>query len=585
MCGIFAYTGQKTNTAQNILEGLKTLEYRGYDSWGIAIKPLKTGKLEVEKHIGKIGEAHTDLPSSTFGIGHTRWATHGGVTDENAHPHTNKDKTIAVVHNGIVENHQELRKLLKTKGYQFLSETDSEVLAHLIDYIEHHEKLSFSESVMKCFGMITGSNAIVALNTESEEIVACRNGSPLVLGVGKDETLLASDVTAILPYTRQVHYLLDGEGVVIGKDRSVRLFDLSLGKESPLTLEKIEWSVENAQKGGYPHFMIKEIFEQKKTIFNAIHINSDKISLVSEAIKSADKVFLSGCGTAYHCALLGSYFLARSGVASQAVPANEFDAFAKTVKKNTVFIAISQSGETADTLLAVKAAKQKGAKIVSIINARGSTLERISDFYIPVNTGPEIAVVSTKAFTAQSAILYAIGKSLEAGKNIQKHEQILSQWLNDDLKINIFEIARKLIDSKNIFVIGKHLQFVCALESALKIKEASYIHAEGFASGELKHGVISLIEKGTPTIVLADSETKTDVLSSATEMKSRGAIIIGISPFDAPEFDIHIKTPDMEDFSFIGNVIVGQILGYALSVGRGCDPDKPRNLAKSVTVK
>jgi len=583
MCGIFVYSGKREDTAKNILAGLKILEYRGYDSWGIAVKPVDQTFLAVEKHIGKIGEATTGLPTSTIGIGHTRWATHGGVTDQNAHPHTNEDKTIAVVHNGIVENHQELRRMLRKKGYEFVSETDSEVLAHLIDHLMNNEKKSFAESVFSCFNMINGSNAIVALSAKLNEIVACRNGSPLVAGIGDDETILASDVTAIIPYTRKVHYLQDGEGVHI-KNSKLPLHRLSDMLFLNLETEMIEWSVENAQKGGYPHYMLKEIFEQKKTISQAVNINREIIEKVSEIVTKAKKVYISGCGTAYHCSLLGSYFFAKSGISASAIPANEFDAFSKTISDNSVFIAISQSGETADTLLAVKSAKSKGAKIVAIINARGSTLERLADYHIPVNTGPEIAVVSTKAFTAQSAVLFALSNK----SNLQKFddlENVLSEWLNINLQEKVFGVAKSLIDSKNIFVIGKYLQFVTALESALKVKEASYIHAEGFAAGELKHGVISLVEKGTPVMVLADEDTKNDVLSSATEMKSRGAKILGIAPFNAPEFDTHIQTPELGELTYLGNVIVGQILGYALSVGRGCDPDKPRNLAKSVTVK
>ena len=583
MCGIFVYSGKREDTAKNILEGLKTLEYRGYDSWGIAVKPVDQTYLAVEKHIGKIGEATTGLPTSTIGIGHTRWATHGGVTDHNAHPHTNKDKTIAVVHNGIVENHQELRKMLREKGYEFVSETDSEVLAHLIDHLMNNEKKTFAESVFSCFNMINGSNAIVALSAKLNEIVACRNGSPLVAGIGEGETVLASDVTAIIPYTRKVHYLQDGEGIHI-KNSKLSLHRLSDMLFLNFETETVEWSVENAQKGGYPHYMLKEIFEQKKTISQAVNINKEMIGKVSDIVTQAKKVYISGCGTAYHCSLLGSYFFAKAGISASAIPANEFEAFSKTISDNSVFIAISQSGETADTLLAVKSAKSKGAKIVAIINARGSTLERLADYHIPVNTGPEIAVVSTKAFTAQSAILFALSSKSNLAK-FEDLEKTLSEWLNADLQEKVFGVAKKLIDSKNIFVIGKYLQFVTSLESALKIKEASYIHAEGFAAGELKHGVISLVEKGTPVMVLADEETKNDVLSSATEMKSRGAVVFGIAPFSASEFDTHIQTPALDDLTYLGNVIIGQILGYALSVGRGCDPDKPRNLAKSVTVK
>lgn len=584
MCGIFAYSGNKQNVAELTLAGLKTLEYRGYDSWGIAIKPNGKEKLAIEKHIGKIGEATTSLPSSHLGIGHTRWATHGGVTDQNAHPHTNDKGTIAVVHNGIVENHQELRIKLKEKGYVFLSETDSEVLAHLIDSFIKFEKKSFLESVLSCFHTITGSNAIVALSTVSDEIVACRNGSPLVVGISDSEIVMASDVTAVLPYTKNVHYLNDGEAVHI-YGISLELYDLRDNKKIPLQTETIEWSVENAQKGGYPHYMLKEIFEQTKTISKAVAANRDNIVKVQPTLDDAHKILLTGCGTAYHCAMLGTYFFAKSGSSAQSIPANEFEPFATTLNEKSVLIAISQSGETADTLLAVKSAKANGAKVIAIINARGSTLERIADHVLPVGTGPEISVVSTKAFTAQSTVLYALTQGIGGKTNFDDIEKSFTKWINDDLTNKVFEIARKIVDSRGIFVIGKHTQFPSALENALKIKEASYIHAEGFAAGELKHGVISLIEKGVPAIVLADDETRNDVLSSATELRSRGALIIGIAPFSAPEFDIHISTPNLGDLTYLGNVVVGQLLGYALSIGRGCDPDKPRNLAKSVTVK
>ncbi len=583
MCGIFAYSGDKQNVAELTLAGLKTLEYRGYDSWGIAIKPNGKEKLAVEKHIGKIGEATTSLPASHLGIGHTRWATHGGVTDQNAHPHTNEKGTIAVVHNGIVENHQELRMRLKEKGYVFLSETDSEVLSHLIDSFIKFEKKSFLESVLACFHTITGSNAIVAMSTISNEIVACRNGSPLVVGISDKEIVLASDVTAVLPYTKEVHYLNDGEAVHI-EDKSVDLYSLSTDAKIPLKTETIEWSVENAQKNGYPHYMLKEIFEQTKTISKAIVANKDKTNEIKQMLENTPKIFLTGCGTAYHCAMLGTYFFAKNGISAQAIPANEFEPFASTLNEKSVLIAISQSGETADTLLAIKSAKANGARVIAIINARGSTLERIADHVLPVGTGPEISVVSTKAFTAQSTVLYAIAQGIEK-TNFDEIEKSFTNWINDDLTTRVFGIARTIVDSKGIFVIGKHMQFPSALENALKIKEASYIHAEGFAAGELKHGVISLIEKGVPAIVLADDGTRNDVLSSATELRSRGALIIGIAPFSAPEFDVHIPTPNLGDLTYLGNVVVGQLLGYALSVGRGCDPDKPRNLAKSVTVK
>lgn len=587
MCGIFAYSGNKTDVAERILTGLKTLEYRGYDSWGIATTQADAAEILVDKHIGKIGEAVTHLPPSSLGIGHTRWATHGGVTDENAHPHLNAARTIAVAHNGIIENHKELRGTLIKMGYVFTSETDSEILAHHIDMLMKNEHMDFPQAVLACFNTITGSNALVALSAKSGTIVACRNGSPLVVGINKDELILASDVTAVMPYTKMVHYLLDGEAVVM-QGSTCSLYSIKDSSKLPLTTERVEWDIENAQKNGHPHYMLKEILEQQSTTTKAVQQSLESIRTFAQAAVRAQSVVLTGCGTAYHCAQLGAYFFGRQGITARAIPANEFEAFSTTVNADTLIIAISQSGETADTLIAVKKAQSRGASVLALINARGSTLERLAQAYIPVATGPEIAVVSTKAFTAQSVTLAAIAAFCDPAATIDRFialQRVLADWLTTDVQNQIMSVARTLIDAKDIYVIGKHIQFPAAMETALKIKEASYIHAEGFAAGELKHGVISLIEKGTPCIVLADADTQTDVLSSATELAARGGHIIGIAPFAASEFHTHIKTVEHDELTYVTNVIAGQLLGYYLSVGKGCDPDKPRNLAKSVTVK
>lgn len=590
MCGIFGIINDdKNQAAQTVLEGLKKLEYRGYDSWGVVIIPENSKELKTDKHIGKIGDATTDLPKGSIALGHTRWATHGGVTDINAHPHLDCSKKIAVIHNGIVENYKEIKdELLKLK-HKFISETDTEVIAHMIE--EKSKSKSIIHAVFETFKILRGSNAISVLDLNSKTIIACRNGSPLVVGLSSNQFFLASDVPAFLKETNKVYFLNDGEGVVLSTT-GVKLFDLESENEKKLIPQILDWKLEDAEKSGYPHFLIKEIYEQLKTIPKTTSINEKTIIELANKIKSGYKVALIGCGTASYCTLAAKYFFAKQGIEAQSIPAYEFMPFSKFINEKTIVFAISQSGETADTLIAVRDAKKRKAKIVAVVNARGSTLERLADTVLSVGAGPEIAVVSTKAFTSQLATLYllsmAVSNKYEEGKEkIKELGKILSSLLNNnEFKTQIINLAKKLMDEEHIYLIGKHINYPATLEFALKIKETSYIHAEPFASGELKHGVITLIQKGTPCFVLASNdEVKDEVLSSASELKARGGLIIGISPFEASEFDIFIKTPDLDDLTIFPNIIVGQLLGYYLGIGRGVDPDKPRNLAKSVTVK
>ncbi len=589
MCGIFGIVNDKTNfAAQTVLTGLKKLEYRGYDSWGIALKSSEDQSLKVEKHIGKIGEAHTYLPPGTLALGHTRWATHGGVTDINAHPHLDCTKKLAVIHNGIVENYQELKSDLIFKKHHFISETDTEVIAHLVE--ELIKSMSIEQAVMQTFNMLVGSNAIGVLDVKTNTIIACRNGSPLVVGIGKDQYFLGSDVTPFLDKTQTVHFLLDGEAVVLAQN-GVKLYDLSTLKEKKLDTQILDWKMEDAEKAGYPHFMLKEILEQLKTIPKTATINEKEIEEVASRISSSERLAFIACGTASYCGIAASYFFARQGKESKAYGAYEFLPYVQFYGKKSVVIAVSQSGETADTLIAAKAAKKNGAYLVAVVNARGSTLERLADLTLPVGAGPEIAVVSTKAFTSQLATLYllahAVTKTTQtAQKEIKKMGETLTQWLNEKKRNQVLLLAKSLMTHEDIYVIGKHLNYPATLEFALKIKEASYIHSEAFAAGELKHGVISLIQKGTPCIaLLSNDDVKHEVLSSVAELKARGGHIIGISSFSAKEFDEIIETPDLGDLTIFANVMVGQLLGYYLGIGRGADPDKPRNLAKSVTVK
>lgn len=587
MCGIYCVMNEKTNqAAQSVLEGLKKLEYRGYDSWGIALVSLYSKNIQLEKHIGKIGEAGTKLSNGSIAMGHTRWATHGGVTDENAHPHLDCKRHIAVIHNGIVENYQELKNSL-TKKHHFVSQTDTEVISHLIE--EERDKTNLVQAVLNVFKKLEGSNAICVLDYNEKSIITCRNGSPIVLGIKEKESFVASDVTPILKYTKDIYYVKDGEAVV-QTENGVFLYDIESQQKKTYSLEHITWSSEDAEKNGYPHFLLKEIMEQKNTLNKAVATDMKVFHEIAKKIKDGYKIVVTGCGTAFYCALSAKYFFAQVGIDISVYGAYEFIPFARFCDKKTLFIAISQSGETADTLIATRKAQEKGSYIVSIINARGSTLERLSNGTISVGAGPEIAVVSTKAFTSQLTILYLISQFLknqhiQAIQTVKKLSNTLETWL-PKITPSILEVAKLLADRQDIYLIGKHTNYPAALEFALKIKETSYIHAEAFSSGELKHGVLTLIQKNTPCIVLSSNdETKNEVLSSAAELKARGGTIIGIAPFSSSEFNIHIKTPDVGELSLFPNVIVGQLLGYYLGVIRGTDPDKPRNLAKSVTVK
>lgn len=597
MCGIYGIVNDRSgNPAQTVLDGLKKLEYRGYDSWGIAIIPTGGNEIKVEKHVGKIGDAKIHLPQGAIAFGHTRWATHGGVTDANAHPHLDCRRKIAVIHNGIVENYQELKNALVKKGHKFVSETDTEVIAHQIEETvktlpgSENAVKSFQIAVFKTFKELNGSNAIAVLDLEDKSIICCRNGSPLVVGTGDGEYFMASDVPAFLAKTNRVHFLADGEAAVLSK-KGIELFSLSTLKPVRFSPKKIDWKMEDAEKSGYPHFLLKEIVEQKKTIPKTATINKEEILASAKEVRKNKKLVIVGCGSAAYCGLAAKYFFAKSGIETQVYGAYEFLPFAKFCDSKTTVVAISQSGETADTIIAAQEARKNGAKVVALVNARGSTLERMAQAVIAVGAGPEIAVVSTKAFTAQLATLYLLAaatanKYEEGVKNIKKLGETLQKWNNSMTQRSILDLAREIMNHEDMYLIGKHLNYPAALEFALKIKETSYIHAEPFAAGELKHGVITLIQNGTVCFVLAaNDEVRDEILSSAAQLKARGGMLIGITPFKSPLFDKHIETADCGDLTIFVNIMVGQFLGYFLGVGRGCDPDKPRNLAKSVTVK
>lgn len=591
MCGIFGYVGTRKDATVMAVDGLKSLEYRGYDSWGVAWK--EQGTLHYKKETGKISGVDGASLSSDCGlaIGHTRWATHGGVTAANAHPHCNEDNTIAVVQNGIFENYQVLRDELKAKGHVFLSETDTEIAPHLIEeYMK--ETNDFARAVQMACRRFTGRFAIVAINTESDTMVAARTGSPLIVGVEKGSGyFVASDTPAFMRHTRTVQYLDDGE-MVVTDGKTILFCDIYTGEEKPKREIEITWTPEQAEKGDYAHYMLKEIMDQKESVARAVNQNDEEIFAIADAIKNARGTFLVGCGTAHKACAAAEYFF--SVVAEHhvnVVPASEFKVYHHFLKPESLLIVVSQSGETADVLEAMTVAKSKGAKVLAIVNVKGSSIDRAADYTLLIHAGPERAVAATKSFANQLAVLLLVAHAL-AGKLHQGKQLLLetASMINDMLNPRYIERIEKLSDrikaEEDMYIIGKSWNYPLALESAIKIQEVSNVHAEGFAGGELKHGPIALIDKGTPCIVLAgNDETLSDILSNAVQLKARGAFIIGVAPENNEIFDEWIKVPDAGPAQPIVNVMPIQVLSYFLALQRGKDPDMPRNLAKSVTVK
>ena len=585
MCGIIGYIGNN-EAASIILEGLKKLEYRGYDSAGIlTINP----DIKMQKDIGKIDEINFKIEKLTgkIGMGHTRWATHGGVTKENAHPHLSNSKKIAVVHNGIIENYQELKKFLKSNGFIFHNQTDTEVIPNLIEFFMR--KNDFFEAVKKSIKMLEGSYAIAITCEEIEEMIAVRKDSPLVIGVGENEFFIASDVPAFLDYTKKVIYLYENDLAILNKD--IKIFNLKENRFVKRPIHTVDWNIRQVKKGHFDHFMLKEIAEQAETIKKAIEQNEENIKKVATAIRKAKGIYFVGCGSSYHACLSASYKF--SNIAKMHVNvalASEFSNYKDFLIPESLVIAVSQSGETADVLDAVRASKERGAKVVSIVNVTGSSLTRESDESLMMNSGPEICVLSTKTYTSQLVILtllaYAIINRYEEGKRkLQDLINYIFYLTSANARSYIKKLAEEIKDYEHIYTIGRGLQYPTSLEAALKIKEVSYIHAEGFAGGELKHGTIALIEKGTPCIIFTSKKTEKETLSNASELKARGAYIIGIGPKNNNLFDFFIKVIEAEEANSICQIIPIQILSYQLALLRGCDPDKPRNLAKSVTVK
>jgi len=600
MCGIFAYIGPRKDAPELVIEGLKKLEYRGYDSWGIAFKTGKT--ISIHKEIGKIGEFDSknlnlenngvvmgETDSNFLAMAHTRWATHGGITKENAHPHCTENKEVVIIHNGVLENFDEIKKRMIKNGHKFVSETDTEVIAHLIE--EYSKEHSLKKAVELATKEMMGRYAIVAISQKDNSIVAARKGSPLIIGKGKNEYFIASDVPPFIQYTNKVIYLDDNQLAAIEKNE-IEFKDIPTGKKIEKRIVTINITPESVEKGDHPHFLIKEIMEQKETLYKAINQDPELIRTAAETIRHAYGTYIIGCGTTGKVAMVGQYLFA--DIAHRHINStfgSEFSNYKYFLKDKSLLLAISQSGETADTLEAIETAKEKGAKVMSIVNVESSTIARMSDIVIPIKAGPEKAVVSTKATTAQIAILtllaYACDGGIEKGKKllIDTAGQI-NDMLNPRYEQYIIKLAKKIKDVESLYLIGRGKNYPMALEGAIKIQEVSYIHAEGFAGGELKHGPIALISKGTPCIALiANDETKNETISNAIELKARGAYIIGISPENNDVFDFWIKVPSVGAASPIVNIIPIQLLAYQLAVLRNNDPDMPRNLAKSVTVK
>ncbi len=588
MCGIFGYVGKNNNTPQKVLDGLKLLEYRGYDSWGIAVE--KNGKVVVDKHTGKIGHAKTNLSQSTIGIGHTRWATHGGVTVENAHPHTDCKSEIAVVHNGIVENYITLKKELLSLNHTFLSDTDTEVIVHLIE--ENLKKHEFSEAVRISFKRLEGLSAIVVIDSATHTLVAAKNGSPLVIGIGKDEFFVASDAVGILSHTKNVVFLEDNQMAILSS--SLDFKEIETGNSIQPEVTKLSWVFEEAEKGNHKHFFIKEIHEEPKVIENIALHSLPSVKKLTDDIEKAFGTFLIACGSASYAALAATYLFAKvSKKHVNFAVGSEFKYSEDFISKKTLVIPISQSGESIDVIEPViRVKKQKKVRIASIVNVLGSTLYRMSDTKVLLDAGPEKAVVATKSFIAMLAVIFLASYTL-AGKEkkgielLHKASKNVAKLLEDSFVNKVKLLSEKLKDKEHVYIIGRGFSYAAALEATLKLKEAAYLHAEAFPGGELKHGVIALIEKGTPCIVFApNDETYAEIVSNAQEIKSRGGYIIGIGPLNNPVFDEFLETEDLKEATILPQVAVSHLLGYYTALARGVeDPDKPRNLAKSVTVK
>ena len=608
MCGIVGYVGSRQ--AQNvIIEGLEKLEYRGYDSSGIAVihdRSINTAKFK--GRLSVLDNYTKENPiTGNVGIGHTRWATHGAPSDINSHPHLNNKETIAVVHNGIIENYLTLKEELQSKGYQFVSETDTEVIAHLVDYYYEGDLL---EAVFKTIKKLKGAYALGVIAKDSpEEMIAVRKESPLIVGLSEDGNYIASDVPAILNYTRDVYFLDNGE-VVRLTPSGVEVFDFD---SNPVDKEvhTVEWSVDAATKGGYDHFMLKEVYEQPQAIRETLtrridedgYIKLDDIKLSAEDLNNINKIYIVACGTAYHAGKIGKLAIEKlAKIPVETDIASEFRYSDPFVDDRTLLILVSQSGETADTLAALREAKRKGARFLSITNVVGSSIARESDDVFYTWAGPEVAVASTKAYTTQLIAFYMVALNMAIKKGTitkEKYFEVLDELKTLSGKVESLledieaekSIAQRIKEKSSLFYLGRGADYQTALEGSLKLKEISYIFTEAFAAGELKHGTIALIEEGTPVVAIATQKDLVEkMISNIKEVKARGAYVYAITTEGETEIkkvaDEVIYVPETLDLlKPVLSVIPTQLIAYYTSLAKGIDVDKPRNLAKSVTVE
>ena len=612
MCGIVGFAGKK-EALPILLDGLERLEYRGYDSAGVAVVSLD-GDLQVKKSKGRLSVLReildTQSPlSGNIGIGHTRWATHGEPNDTNAHPHVGQEGKIAVVHNGIIENYLEIKKSLIRKGIVFSSDTDTEVIVQLLEYY-YRKKSNLMDAVYAVLNRIKGAYAMGILRSDNPgQMIAARKDAPLLIGYGEDGNYIASDVTALLAHTRTVTYMEDDEVAVITAD-DVQIFDrdrFQLEKEK----HEIEWDVSAAEKGGYAHFMLKEIMEQPEAVRKTIsprladgEIVLEELRDAKELMKNISRIYIVACGSAYHVGMVGKYALEKLlHIPVEACLASEFRYSEPILGESSLVIIISQSGETLDSMAALREAKRRGSKVLSIVNVMGSSIARESDYVLYTWAGPEIAVATTKAYTTQMVLLLMLGVYLAKQFDRMEQEEYMAimrafQELPEKISIVLSDIddyqkaASRYFNHNSVFYIGRNLDYALGLEGSLKLKEISYIHSESYAAGELKHGTISLIEKGTLVIALATYEPLVEKsLSNIVEVKSRGAEVIAMTTeltasligSQASEMFVIPKTHSLLQ-SVIG-VIPLQLFAYYVALNRGCDIDKPRNLAKSVTVE
>ncbi|MGC8765442.1 MAG: glutamine--fructose-6-phosphate transaminase (isomerizing) [Brevinematia bacterium] len=612
MCGIVGYIGRR-NVKEVILDSLQRLEYRGYDSAGVAFLDLEN-QIFLKKRPGRIGELKLDLQAvvDTFklGIGHTRWATHGGITTENAHPHTDCEDRIALVHNGIIENYIVLKNILEKKGHTFRSETDTEILTHLIEDIHKSENLPLEEATIKALNLVQGTYGIAIISSEEpNKIICARNGSPLVVGIGEKEMFVASDVNAIIPYTKNVIYLEDKELVVISEE-NCDTYNLNYEKITK-TVSKVDWEIDSISQNGYETFMLKEIFEQPEAMENAMRgrvnlsegmVKFGGLNLTEAETRDISRIIITACGTSWHAALIGEYLIeAFAKIPVEVDYASEFRYRNPIIQKNDILVVISQSGETLDTLEALKEAKKKGIKVLGITNVVGSTIAKECDGGIYIHAGPEIGVASTKAFTNQVLVMILFSIYLARLKHMSFYEA--QRLLNELIKIpgkikevlnqaeKIKSLAKRYSYARNFLYLGRGFNYPVALEGALKLKEISYIHAEGYPAAEMKHGPIALIDENMPVVFLATSGSLFEkVISNIREVKARNGKIIAITNNDIQGIEKYIDelvvVPEtLEEFSPLINVIPLQLLAYYIAREKNLDVDKPRNLAKSVTVE